>query len=639
MAEQPTELRRINWSECFSFTQIFRTFRMAIHPSKLGLALAGLVLMALWGWILDAVWTCSECRPVDGEVNAFWQVPDVETWRKSVKASYPERLTQAYLAMEAEPPGDPARKLDQDPDGAVAEALDKRKEVHAKAVEDLTKGKGEEDAASGRDRRAAIAELARQHGKIKVEIEGLKPRGVFASFLSFETGVVRQLIEAARGLNVAGKISEVVSARTSSAPSQKSLEDVGGQMRALLSEQDNVLSGFLEAAEKSAGSSSPTALRYESVRTGPGGIGVLSCIVLMLRGVQWLVLEHWLFAVPFLLVSLAIWSLFGGAICRIAALNVARDERISPKAALSFARQKFLGFLTAPLLPVGLIIVIGACIFVGGLVMAIPYFGDIVGGVGMGVALLGGFVMALVAVGAVAGMGLMWPTIAVEGSDSFDAMSRSYSYIYSRPWRAGFYAAVATVYGALCYLFARFFVLVLLKATRFFLAIGMGVFRMYRPRTGLAGGQKIDALWPHPAFEGLRVVAPPFGAESWGDTAAAFLIGIWVLLLVTLLYALLVSFFFSGSTIIYYLLRHKVDATDMEDVYLEEDEEEERPEEEELPPAPEAPAAISEPPPGEPPLPEEPPAKEPAPEEPPPETEQKSQEPPASDESRGSPGG
>ena len=133
----------------------------------------------------------------------------------------------------------------------------------------------------------------------------------------------------------------------------------------------------------------------------------------------------------FMLVSLAIWSLVGGAICRIAALEVARDERISPKTALSFARRKFLGFLTAPLLPYALIIVIGVFLMLGGLLGAIPYIGEIIAGAGMVLALMGGFIIALVIIGLIAGVSLMWPTIAVEGSDSFDAMSRSYSYVYS----------------------------------------------------------------------------------------------------------------------------------------------------------------------------------------------------------------
>ena len=63
--------------------------------------------------------------------------------------------------------------------------------------------------------------------------------------------------------------------------------------------------------------------------------------------------------------------------------------------------------------------------------------------------------MTLVALGTAGGFNLMYPTIAVEGSDSFDAISRSFSYIYARPWRMIWYTMVAIVYGALTFLFVR----------------------------------------------------------------------------------------------------------------------------------------------------------------------------------------
>ena len=38
------------------------------------------------------------------------------------------------------------------------------------------------------------------------------------------------------------------------------------------------------------------------------------------------------------------------------------------------------------------------------------------------------------------GWPLMWATVSVEGTDAFDALSRSYAYIYHRPWRLLWYA-------------------------------------------------------------------------------------------------------------------------------------------------------------------------------------------------------
>src|SRR5436305_493844 len=49
-------LRGINWREAFPFTHLFRTFRIAIHPSKLILALVALLLLYVGGRVLDGLW-------------------------------------------------------------------------------------------------------------------------------------------------------------------------------------------------------------------------------------------------------------------------------------------------------------------------------------------------------------------------------------------------------------------------------------------------------------------------------------------------------------------------------------------------------------------------------------------------------
>ena len=48
MVDEASSIRNINWREVFPFTLIFRSFRVAIHPSKLVLALvAGTDRLAL----------------------------------------------------------------------------------------------------------------------------------------------------------------------------------------------------------------------------------------------------------------------------------------------------------------------------------------------------------------------------------------------------------------------------------------------------------------------------------------------------------------------------------------------------------------------------------------------------------------
>ena len=49
--------------------------------------------------------------------------------------------------------------------------------------------------------------------------------------------------------------------------------------------------------------------------------------------------------------ALLIWAFFGGAITRLAAVSLARDEQLSWNQALGYARRKWLSYFIAPLLP------------------------------------------------------------------------------------------------------------------------------------------------------------------------------------------------------------------------------------------------------------------------------------------------
>ena len=274
-------------------------------------------------------------------------------------------------------------------------------------------------------------------------------------------------------------------------------------------------------------------------------------------------------SIIFLLFALAVWALFGGAICRIAALHAARDEKISVAQALHFSAGKFLSFFMAPLVPLFVIALIGGLIILGALVGNIPAVGSLIVGLLFFLAILGGLAIAFLLFGLVGGCPLMYPTIAVEGSDSFDAISRSYSYIFNRPWRAGLYSLVAVVYGSLCYMFVRLFALVALKATH--VAVKMGVWTGGDRLKGAA--DEIDVLWTAPTFGNLHGGINT-AAMGWHEMPAAWLIWLWVYLIIGLVVAFLISYLCSAATVIYYLLRRQVDATDLDEVYVAEAHEE-----------------------------------------------------------------
>jgi hypothetical protein len=301
--------------------------------------------------------------------------------------------------------------------------------------------------------------------------------------------------------------------------------------------------------------------------------GILVGVGNGLRALMWLVALHPWYALIFLVISFLIWALCGGGLCRIAALHATRDERISVGDAVRFARSRLGSFFVAPLMPLGIVVFFGLLLFLGGLVGAIPAVGEVLVGLLFFLALLAGFALAFVILGALGGYSMMYPTIAVEGSDAFDALSRTFSYVYQRPWRTVFYYLVSLAYGAVCVLFVKFFVRLMLWSTHFFVALSMNWGQAYTA-DGAAEAPKLDTLWQTPSLSGETAFFGGFG-ESVQPTGLSWfgqlLIKVWIYLVYGGVAAFLISLFYSSSTLIYLVLRREVDATDLEDVFLEDD--------------------------------------------------------------------
>lgn len=280
--------------------------------------------------------------------------------------------------------------------------------------------------------------------------------------------------------------------------------------------------------------------------------------------------DHTGYCVVFFPGLLIIWAFFGGMICRIAAVEFARGEVITTSEAFAFVRKRFWsGFVLAPLAPLMWIVFCAILLVLGGLFFSIPILGELVGGLLFVLALIAGLAGAVLLVGFTAGGSLLWPTIAVEGTTAFDAFSTSFHYIYTRPWRVALYGIVSFVYGAICWLVVNFFARLTLWFT--FTCLNAGTVA----ERGVYS--KLEAVW---TFGGLVQPAHHWHPESVSglDYVAVILIGLWVYLVVGLVWAFLCSFYFSASTVVYYLLRRAVDLTDYERVEeIEDYEQNERP--------------------------------------------------------------
>jgi hypothetical protein len=292
--------------------------------------------------------------------------------------------------------------------------------------------------------------------------------------------------------------------------------------------------------------------------------GVVKNIADYFKAVGWALRHHPVYCIIFFIIKLAVISIAGGAICRIAALQFAGGEKPGLTEALRFSTKRFTSFFTAPLVPVGIIIFIGLFIFLLGLIGNIPWAGELIMGIFVLLALIAGALIAVVLIGAFAGFNLMFPAVAYDGSDCFDAISRSFSYVYAKPWRMGFYTAIAAVYGAICYTFVRFFTFLLLGVTHRTLQLGVWAENSKEV-------DKLTAIWPKPEFMNL-LGSSNVVTTNWAESLAAFLVLLCLLGVVGLVVSFIISFYFSANTIIYSLMRNKVDNTALEDIYKYNDE-------------------------------------------------------------------
>jgi hypothetical protein len=100
--------------------------------------------------------------------------------------------------------------------------------------------------------------------------------------------------------------------------------------------------------------------------------GVTTNIAEFFEAIGQTAIENYVCSIIFIVITLVVASIAGGAICRIAALQFARGEKPGLGEALNFSTKRFVSLLAAPLTPLGIIVFIGLFIFVLGLIGNIP---------------------------------------------------------------------------------------------------------------------------------------------------------------------------------------------------------------------------------------------------------------------------
>lgn len=311
--------------------------------------------------------------------------------------------------------------------------------------------------------------------------------------------------------------------------------------------------------------------------------------------------------------TLAVWALFGGAITRMAAVELAGKETVGIKESLRFVLRRYLSYFGSPLVPLGLVAVLIVVDVVLGVLQLIPVLGDFTTSLLWPLLILTGLGKALLLVGLV-GYPMMYPTISAEGSDTLDALSRSYNYVYQSPWNYIWYSLVAVLYGAVVIFFVGLVGTMTAMLGKWGMSFTPGIesadrspeyLFIYAPTSfgwretllkdskggRLAAidddisamqrrgedGQKIDEKYAPTTDAGKekaaaeKVYADWLADYWWYNKVGAYIIWLWMTLLFLIVLGFGYSFFWTASTMIYLLMRRKVDDTDIDEVYLEEE--------------------------------------------------------------------
>ena len=303
---------------------------------------------------------------------------------------------------------------------------------------------------------------------------------------------------------------------------------------------------------------------------------------------------------------LLMWAFFGGVITRMAIVQIAGKEGGGLRESIRFVRSRYLSYVFSPIVPILLIfaVVLGCMIF--GLFHLIPVFGDIiVDGLFWWIILGAGFVMTLLVIGLV-GYPLMYTTLSAEGSDTFDALSRSYNYVYESPWNYIWYGFVSILYGAVVVFFVVFWSSLMVYLGKWGVSqtpLTQTVNRspeylfIYTPtsfgwREVMLKGSPVEITSdpaaagkdaegkPVPQTDGYYYTRPDsakqyMGEYRWWNYAGAGMVSFWMTLLFMMMLGFSYSYFWTAASMIYLLMRKKVDEVEVDEIYTEDEEFEE----------------------------------------------------------------
>jgi hypothetical protein len=273
------------------------------------------------------------------------------------------------------------------------------------------------------------------------------------------------------------------------------------------------------------------------------------------------------FAWTQLLWTLIVWSLVGGALCRMNALQFATKKRIGIFEALKFSRRQLLGYLIAPLLPLSAVLILMGFNWLLGLVASLaPSLGVMALSIAWGLVLFCGFLMTMLVLGIATGWPLMIAAISTEDSDGFDGLSRAFGYLFDRPWHAALFAVFSLPIFAACRILVAILIGLTVSLAANAVAEGGGVeVKQLMSRLGDIGHDSLAG--PAGRVVGkLDAAVTGTGRFPWPGSMSEGAVIAWTCIPALLYVGFGPSFFWSATTVTYFLLRKSDDGTPLDSV-------------------------------------------------------------------------
>ena len=240
--------------------------------------------------------------------------------------------------------------------------------------------------------------------------------------------------------------------------------------------------------------------------------------------------------------TILIFALVGGAVSRMVACEFSQGTKLSWDRALKFSFSRLTSSILALLMPLIVVVGLGAAISLFGWTLGIAGI-NLIGAIAYGIALIFA-ALAVVAIGTyLLGWPMLIPAIACEGTDAVDATQRAVAYVLGRPLRLFLYSVVLLVQAAIATLICA----VIVAGVEGFIAHASAQF---------AG----DAA--------KQVASGDAGSLGWSFKGAAWIVSKWHLALSLIVSAFVLCLHFSGSTIRYLLLRRINDGQELEEIWM-----------------------------------------------------------------------